>query len=136
MIAHGTIVLKNKAKYAIDKPAEDEWNLIINHVEQSDEANYTCKVMENGNLVKVTKRKLSVDSKSSFTLGSFIIGHSICNHVNVMYYYPYQYFGNQNMELCIIDLKNKTMKDTRGVLQFGGGGGGGGGRVVQWCWVN
>ena len=110
MIARGTIVLKDKVKYAIDKPAEDEWDLIINRVELSDEANYTCEVMENSTRVKVTKRKLSVDSKSSFTLGCFIIGHSVCNHINVMYY-PYRYFCNQNMELCIIDLKNKTRKD-------------------------
>lgn len=62
MISYGLTVYKDRSKFQIEKPAVDEWNLVIKNVEPSDEAIYTCKTVEEG-LERVTERSLKVETK-------------------------------------------------------------------------
>lgn len=62
MISYGITVYKDRSKFEIEKPAVDEWNLVIKNVEPSDEAIYTCKTVEDG-IERETERSLKVETK-------------------------------------------------------------------------
>ena len=70
MISYGITVYKDRSKFKIEKPAVDEWNLVIKNVEPSDEAIYKCKTVEDG-IERETARSLKVESKQ-FSYFSFV----------------------------------------------------------------
>lgn len=63
MISYGNNVYRDKAKFNIEKPVSSEWNLVIKNVEPTDEAIYTCKVIENGQDRTLELLRLKVETK-------------------------------------------------------------------------